>query len=70
MDGPSCKYLKKLQRIEPEIPGFMGPVFERICAQWIMREAKAGKFDVMPAAIGRWWEMIRGPSRKKRSISS
>lgn len=42
-------------RIEPGISEFMGPVFERMCAQWIVRQAKAGKFDVAPAAMGRWW---------------
>lgn len=43
------------QRIEPCISEFMGPVFELICAQWIIRKAKAGEFPVMPAAMGRWW---------------
>lgn len=43
------------QRIEPEVPEFMGPVFERICAQWIVARAKAGAFPVAPAAMGRWW---------------
>ena len=44
-----------LDRIKLGVPEFMGPVFERICKQWIIRQAKAGKFDIAPAAMGRWW---------------
>lgn len=44
-----------LERVEPGIPEFMGQVFERICAQWIVRQAKAGAFAIAPAAMGRWW---------------
>ena len=42
-------------RIEPSISEFMGPVFERICAQWLVQQAKAGAFNIAPAAVGRWW---------------
>ncbi len=44
-----------LERIEPKIPEFMGPIFEKICMQWIVREARRGAIEVAPAQMGRWW---------------
>ncbi len=44
-----------LRRIQENIPEFMGQIFESICAQWIIRQAKAGSFEVVPAQLGRWW---------------
>ncbi|HML47439.1 MAG TPA: DUF234 domain-containing protein, partial [Clostridia bacterium] len=41
------------QRVEPQIPGFMGRVFEEICKQWLWRENVAGQLDFVN--LGRWW---------------
>lgn len=38
-----------------EINDYMGPVFEDICRQYIIRRAKAGKFPFVPYIIGKWW---------------
>ena len=42
-------------RIEQGIPEFMGTVFETICSQWLIQQAKTGAFTIAPATIGRWW---------------
>ncbi len=38
-----------------EINDYMGPVFEDICRQYIIRRAKAGKLPFVPYIIGKWW---------------
>jgi AAA+ ATPase superfamily predicted ATPase len=43
------------ERIKPQIPAFMGSVFEDICAQWLWRENAAGKLSVQFTRSGRWW---------------
>ena len=44
-----------LSRVEQGISEFMGPVFETICRQWLLQQAKTGAFNIAPAAVGRWW---------------
>lgn len=34
---------------------YMGPVFEKICLQYLIRLAKAGKLPFVPYKIGKWW---------------
>jgi AAA+ ATPase superfamily predicted ATPase len=43
------------ERIKPQLPAFMGPVFEEICKQWLWRENAAGKLPLLFTAAGRWW---------------
>jgi AAA+ ATPase superfamily predicted ATPase len=43
------------QRVEPQIPSFMGGVFEDICKQWLWRENIAGRLPVPFTGMGRWW---------------
>lgn len=38
-----------------EINDYMGPVFEDICRQYIIRRARAGKLPFVPYTIGKWW---------------
>lgn len=38
-----------------ELPGFMGPAFEEICRQYLIRQAKRRKLPFVPAQIGKWW---------------
>lgn len=33
----------------------MGPVFEQICLQYLVRQAKAGNLPFVPYRIGKWW---------------
>ena len=42
-------------RIEPHLSDYMGTVFELICRQYVYELARAGKLDVVPATVGRWW---------------
>lgn len=38
-----------------EISDYMGPVFEDICRQYLIRRAQAGGLPFVPYVIGRWW---------------
>lgn len=41
--------------IMEEINDYMGPVFEDICRQYIIRQAKKRKLPFIPAIVGKWW---------------
>lgn len=41
--------------MKKEFPAFVGPAFEDICQQWIMRQVGAGDLDILPREIGSWW---------------
>ena len=42
--------------MEPDsISGYMGSVFEKICRQYMLRKAKAGKLPFIPHTVGKWW---------------
>lgn len=34
---------------------YVGRQFENMCAQWIVRQCREGKLDVLPTSIGIWW---------------
>lgn len=36
-------------------PTFVGPVFEDVCRQWLLRQAVNGALDILPLEIGSWW---------------
>ena len=38
-----------------ELATFVGPVFEEVARQWLMRQMAAGKIDVIPLGVGTWW---------------
>lgn len=38
-----------------EINDYMGPIFEDICRQYLIRLAKERKLPFVPYAIGKWW---------------
>lgn len=46
---------KACDEIMDEINDFMGPVFEDICKQYLVLQAKAGKLPFIPFTIGKWW---------------
>lgn len=46
---------KAADEIMGEINDYMGPVFEDICRQYLVRRAKAGTLPFTPYVIGRWW---------------
>lgn len=43
------------QRIAPQLPDYMGRVFEEICMQYLWRRLLAGTSPVSFASLGRWW---------------
>lgn len=36
-----------------ELPTYMGHMFEDACRQWLLREAREGRLDVLPLEVGR-----------------
>ena len=38
-----------------DFPTFVGPAFEVVCRQWLMREAAEGRLGLLPKEIGSWW---------------
>lgn len=38
-----------------ELSTFVGPVFEDVARQWLMRQMAAGAIDVIPLGVGTWW---------------
>ncbi len=43
------------KRIEPNLPDYMGKVFEEICKQYLWKMLLAGKCPVQFSSLGRWW---------------
>lgn len=43
------------KEIMDDISNFMGDVFEKICLEYLIRQAKADKLDFIPYKIGKWW---------------
>jgi hypothetical protein len=43
------------EQITPQIPAFMGEVFEEICKRYLWRENIAGRLPVDFVDLGRWW---------------
>lgn len=46
---------KASDEIMEEINDYMGPVFETICVQYLVRMAKKEKLPFVPYTIGKWW---------------
>ena len=47
--------LRAWERIAPQLPTFMGRVFEDICAQYLWRQNTAEKLPFLVSEMGRWW---------------
>ena len=43
------------KEIIDDMPNFMGPVFEDICKDYLIRQAQLKKLPFVPFSIGRWW---------------
>lgn len=43
------------EEIMDEINDYMGPIFETICEQYLIRLAKERKLPFVPFTIGKWW---------------
>ena len=50
------------RRIAPELPDYMGGVFEEICQQYLWKLLLEGKCAVNFSDLGRWW----GPDPKRK----
>jgi AAA+ ATPase superfamily predicted ATPase len=53
------------QKVQPQIPAFMGSVFEEICKQWLWRENAADRLPLSFVKLGRWWG--NDPIRKQET---
>lgn len=45
-----------------EFSTYMGHVFEEVCRQWLLREVREGRLNMLPLEVGRWW----GTNPKRR----
>lgn len=43
------------ERIVAALPEHMGPIFERVCRDWLWRQLAGGTIDFGFTDIGRWW---------------
>ena len=50
--------------IVKNLSDFMGITFEKICEQYIVKQAKLGKLPFIPSALGKWWG--NNPKLKKQ----
>lgn len=41
--------------VSDDLSTFVGPVFEEVCRQWLMRRAAGGGLGVIPVEVGSWW---------------
>jgi len=46
---------KACDEIMEEMNDYMGPIFEDICKQYLIRLAKKGELPFVPYIIGKWW---------------
>ena len=46
---------RSTQEIMESINDYMGPVFEKICQQYLIRSARDNKLPFVPYKIGKWW---------------
>lgn len=44
-----------LKRIEPDYNNYMGLVFEKVCADYLIWKNARGELPVLFTSIGRWW---------------
>ena len=43
------------KRIEPQLPNYMGRVFEEICMQYLWKQLLEGNAPIEFVSLGRWW---------------
>ncbi len=53
------------KRIEPQLPNYMGRVFEEICRQYLWKQLLEGNMPIEFISLGRWWG--NDPVLKKQS---
>lgn len=39
----------------PQLSEYVGRMFERVCLEWLAREAQAGRLPIQPTRFGSWW---------------
>lgn len=44
-----------LKKIEPDYNGYMGLVFEKVCADYLSAKNAKGELPILFTSIGRWW---------------
>ena len=43
------------EEIMKDISNLMGDAFEKVCSEYLIRQAKAGKLEFVPYKMGKWW---------------
>lgn len=43
------------KEIMSDIPNYMGEIFEEVCKEYFIRQAKCGKLPFIPKKIDKWW---------------
>ena len=43
------------REIVGHLPEYMGHVFEKVCTEYLIRQARLGKLPFVPHSMGRWW---------------
>lgn len=41
--------------VKDDLSTFVGPVFEEVCRQWLVRRAASGELGLIPSEVGSWW---------------
>lgn len=41
--------------VSEELSTFIGPAFEDVCRQWLLRQATFGEIKTIPLEVGSWW---------------
>lgn len=44
-----------LAQIEAELPGFIGPLFEELCQEWVLEQGGTAPWRFLPSRVGAWW---------------
>lgn len=43
------------KRIEPDLNSYMGPIFEKVCMEYLLWKNGQGELPILFTEIGRWW---------------
>ena len=46
------------RRIQPDLPDYMGYIFELICQEYVTYLNNRGKLPILATKIGRWWGSV------------
>ena len=44
-----------LAQVAAELPGFIGPLFEELCQEWVLEQGSTALWPFLPTRVGAWW---------------